>query len=257
MASASEYQVVTPERVSLQYDIAGIGSRGAAILVDFAVQGVISLVLYIALLGVLLRHGAGGRPAGGRGGDSRRPLASFIVIALFVVALFALTLGYHMVFEIIWNGQTPGKRVTGIRVIRENGYPIRPVDAVIRNVVRIVDYLPFAYAVGVFTMLFNDRARRLGDFAAGTIVVREGPQLRHRLSYLRGHRRRGPRSPPSSPTTPPWSATSSPAAPPSPPKPAKPSPRASPTPWTTATPSPPPMRIPKRSWFASFSPSDP
>jgi uncharacterized RDD family membrane protein YckC len=175
MASASEYQVVTPERVSLQYDIAGIGSRGAAILVDFAVQGVISLVLYMALLGVLLAMALIGGLAGGRGGIT--PTGGFfIVLALFVFALFALTLGYHMLFEIIWNGQTPGKRATGIRVIRENGYPIRPVDAVIRNVVRIVDYLPFAYAVGVFTMLFNDRARRLGDFAAGTIVVREGPR---------------------------------------------------------------------------------
>jgi uncharacterized RDD family membrane protein YckC len=176
MASASEYQVVTPERVSLQYDIAGIGSRGAAILVDFAVQGVISLVLYIALLGVFLVMALVGGMTAGRGGGITATAGFVVVIALFVVALFALTLGYHMLFEILWNGQTPGKRVTGIRVIRENGYPIRSVDAVIRNVVRIVDYLPFAYSVGVFTMLLNDRARRLGDFAAGTIVVREGPR---------------------------------------------------------------------------------
>jgi uncharacterized RDD family membrane protein YckC len=172
MASASDYQVVTPERVSLQYDIAGIGSRGAAILVDLLVQSLISIVLYLALFGVLL---AGSLVGGQRGGQGVFT-GVVIVMILFVVALFALTLGYHMVFEIVWNGQTPGKRTVGIRVIRENGYPIRPMDAVIRNIVRIVDYLPFAYAIGVFTMLFNSRARRLGDFAAGTIVVREGPR---------------------------------------------------------------------------------
>ena len=172
MASASDYQVLTPERVSLQYDIAGIGSRGAAILVDLVLQSLLSIVLYVALFGVLL----GVTAVGGRNSGDAAFGAFIITVILFVVALFALTLGYHLVFEIIWNGQTPGKRTVGIRVIRENGYPIRPVDAVIRNIVRIVDYLPFAYAIGVFTMLFNERARRLGDFAAGTIVVREAPR---------------------------------------------------------------------------------
>ena len=64
--------------------------------------------------------------------------------------------------------------MVGLRVIRENGYPIRPIDAVIRNLVRVVDWLPFMYGVGVLTMLLNKRSRRLGDFASGTIVVREG-----------------------------------------------------------------------------------
>src|SRR5260221_12522374 len=79
-----------------------------------------------------------------------------------------------MLFEILWNGQTPGKRMLGIRVIRENGYPMRPIDAVIRNLVRIVDWLPSGYGIGVLTMLLNKRSKRLGDFASGTIVVREG-----------------------------------------------------------------------------------
>jgi uncharacterized RDD family membrane protein YckC len=174
MASTGDYQVVTPERVNLQYDIAGIGSRGAAILVDLMVQGAIAFVLYIAFFGLLLVSIVVGQVTGGADITST---AGFIIVAvLFIVALFVLTLGYNLIFEIIWNGQTPGKRTVGIRVIRENGYPIRATDAVIRNIVRIVDYLPFAYAIGVFTMLFNGRAKRLGDFAAGTIVVREGPR---------------------------------------------------------------------------------
>jgi len=172
-----DFQVVTPERVSLQYDIAGIGSRGAAILVDLLVQSAISMALYMLLLGALLVAAVVDAVGGGSS-----TAGFFVVAAIFVVALFVLTMGYNLVFEIIWNGQTPGKRVVGIRVIRENGYPIRPLDAVIRNVVRIVDYLPFVYSVGVFTMLVNGRAKRLGDFAAGTIVVHEGPGSSHEFA---------------------------------------------------------------------------
>jgi hypothetical protein len=89
------------------------------------------------------------------------------------VLVFLAVFLYFMLFEIFWNGQTPGKRWLGLRVIRENGYPIRAVDAVVRNLVRIVDALPSGYAIGLLVMLFNARSKRLGDFAAGTIVVRE------------------------------------------------------------------------------------
>src|SRR6266568_1097330 len=164
MASA-EYSVLTPERVSLQYDIAGIGSRGAAALVDTLIQSVALIVILVAVTAGLAASseffslGAG---------------AATLSLALFALALFLVADGYFMLFEILWSGQTPGKRMVGIRVMRENGYPIRPIDAVIRNLVRIVDWLPAGYGVGVLTMLFNKRARRLGDFASGTIVVREG-----------------------------------------------------------------------------------
>src|ERR1700736_4395696 len=105
MASA-EYSVLTPERVSLQYDIAGIGSRGAAAMVDTLIQSVALIVIFAALS------------------------AGFAAsIALFALALFVVADGYFMLFEILWNGQTPGKRMLGIRVIRENGYPMRQIDA--------------------------------------------------------------------------------------------------------------------------------
>ncbi len=166
MASA-EYSVLTPERVSLQYDIAGVGSRGAAALVDGVIQSVALLVAVVAV--------SAGSVAGnaflsfGRGAG-----AATLVLALVMLALFAIANGYFMLFEILWNGQTPGKRMLGIRVIRENGYPMRPIDAVIRNLVRMVNWLPGAYGIGVVTMLLNKRSKRLGDFASGTIVVREG-----------------------------------------------------------------------------------
>ena len=100
--------------------------------------------------------------------------AVIFLFALAALASFLVTAGYYILFEIIWSGQTPGKRLLGVRVMRENGYPIRPVDAVMRNLVRIVDWLPAYYAIGVVSMLLNKRSKRLGDFAAGTIVVREG-----------------------------------------------------------------------------------
>jgi uncharacterized RDD family membrane protein YckC len=166
MASA-EYSVLTPERVSLQYDIAGVGSRGAAAIVDTTIQAV-------ALIVVLLLAGAASVVAGGFLESGVGAPEGVAVVALLVLAIFAVTNGYYMLFEILWSGQTPGKRLVGVRVIRENGYPLRPVDAVIRNLVRMVDWLPAAYGVGVLTMLLNKRSRRLGDFASGTIVVREG-----------------------------------------------------------------------------------
>ena len=166
MASA-EYSVLTPERVSLQYDIAGIGSRGAAAIVDTVIQSVALTVIFFALTAGLAAGSAFLSVGSGPG-------AATLFLALFVLAVFAIADGYFILFEIIWNGQTPGKRMVGIRVIRENGYPMRPIDAVIRNLVRIVDWLPGAYGIGVLTMLLNKRSKRLGDFASGTIVVREG-----------------------------------------------------------------------------------
>jgi uncharacterized RDD family membrane protein YckC len=166
--ASTDFQVLTPERVSLQYDIAGIGSRGGAIAVDSLIQLALGIVAVLGLsssafsLVTVLGRGSA--------------LAQGFVIAVMALTLFAISVGYFIVFEIIWSGQTPGKRLLGLRVLRENGYPLRPVDATIRNVVRLVDGLPFGYAVGVLVMLFNSRARRLGDFAAGTIVVREGPR---------------------------------------------------------------------------------
>lgn len=170
MASA-DYTVVTPERVGLEYGIAGIGSRGAAVIVDTFIQSLAFLLVFVAVSAglVALRSQLSDFGASFSGGPG-----VVLVFAVVVLAGFIITAGYFIFFEIVWSGQTPGKRLVGLRVIRENGYPIRPVDAVIRNLVRYVDWLPAAYGVGLLVMLLNGRARRLGDFASGTIVVREG-----------------------------------------------------------------------------------
>ena len=173
--ASSEYSVVTPERVSLEYGIAGIGSRCAAVVVDTVLQALAISVLAVALLAALAAASSSASPASGPALRSL-PTAGMLalVVGLMALGIFIVTSGYFMFFEILWNGQSPGKRLLGLRVIRENGYPLRPMDAVIRNLVRIVDFLPGFYAIGVLTMLVNRRSRRLGDFAAGTIVVREG-----------------------------------------------------------------------------------
>jgi uncharacterized RDD family membrane protein YckC len=167
MASA-DYSVLTPERVSLEYGIAGIGSRAGAAIVDTLIQIVGLTVVTVGLTAALAVAGVrGGLPVD-------EDTIGIVVLALWVLAAFTVTSGYFMVFEIVWNGQTPGKRLLNVRVIRESGYPIQPVDSVIRNLVRIVDWLPILYGFGALVMLFNKRAKRLGDFAAGTMVVREG-----------------------------------------------------------------------------------
>jgi uncharacterized RDD family membrane protein YckC len=181
MASA-DYTVLTPERVGLEYGIAGIGSRGAAAMVDTAIQTIALTVMLLALTGgTLVVGGLARQPAGGIA----------LITAMFLLGAFIITSGYYIFFEIVWSGQTPGKRLVGLRVIRENGYPIRPVDAVIRNLVRLIDWLPVAYGIGLLVMLLNTRSRRVGDFASGTLVVREGarqtvPSLGHPVAPL-GH----------------------------------------------------------------------
>ncbi len=169
--TSADYSVLTPERVSLEYGVAGIGSRGGAVLIDTGLELLALCVLGAGVIGAATASGSFGMS-----------VPSGVFIAVGAVGLFAITSGYFMLFEILWNGQTPGKRILGLRVMRESGYPLRPVDAVIRNVVRIVDWLPVFYGVGILAMLLNQRSRRLGDFAAGTIVVREG--ARNHLSAL-------------------------------------------------------------------------
>ena len=174
-AQREDYSVFTPERVSLRYDVAGIGSRAAAALIDTTIQAVAGLAVVIlnVFVGVM-----GFRFGGAWDSD----WGDVIMLILGALAGFFLLWGYYILFEILWSGQTPGKRALGIRVIRENGYPLRPADAVVRNLIRIVDAPPLGAVVGSLVMLCNDRAKRIGDFAAGTIVVREGK--RQRLDQL-------------------------------------------------------------------------
>jgi uncharacterized RDD family membrane protein YckC len=95
------------------------------------------------------------------------------ILALLVLGIFLIYYGYFAAFEAIWNGQTPGKRIIGLRVIHASGRPVSVFEAVLRNVVRLVDQLPGIYAVGIVTVFLTERSQRLGDVAAGTVVVHE------------------------------------------------------------------------------------
>ncbi len=164
------YAVLTPENVELTYTTAGLGSRFLALLIDTIIAGVLMVVVLLIGLG----SAAGAAVTGGES-------AASAVYALVVIAVFLILFGYFIFFEGVWRGQTPGKRVLGIRVIRDDGLPENFTANVIRNVVRVVDALPGTYAVGVVAMFVSKRSKRLGDMAAGTLVVYDlparGPQV--------------------------------------------------------------------------------
>lgn len=153
----------TPENVAFGYDVAGIGSRFLAAFVDTLLIVVLQAVVNLTL--VLLVNNIFDDPF-----ESDLALWLF---AIFGLISFAFFWGYYILFEMIWNGQSPGKRWVGLRVLRMDGTPITLPESVIRNLVRLVDFLPVYYGVGVVTMFVSEQSRRLGDMAAGTLVVHD------------------------------------------------------------------------------------
>ncbi len=144
--------------------LAGVGSRFLAILIDTLIQTALYLVTGIVFLLIL--------PAGF---SMFTFLPRLIGPAMAIFIGFAVYWGYFAIFESLWKGQTPGKRLTGIRVIKESGRPINAFEAIGRNLMRAVDALPGIYGVGLVCMMCNRQSRRLGDYVAGTVVVHEKP----------------------------------------------------------------------------------
>jgi uncharacterized RDD family membrane protein YckC len=166
--TADRYVVETPENIRFGYDVADIGSRFLAILIDSLIQGAIYVILFMSLALVATGLTEVVLP---------RPVSDGLAVVLILV-LFLIQFGYFLFFEIIMSGQTPGKRLFGLRVVKDNAHPFSAMDSIIRNLVRIIDFFPFAYGIGVLTMFSNKRAKRLGDFAAGTLVVKMRSQVR-------------------------------------------------------------------------------
>jgi uncharacterized RDD family membrane protein YckC len=152
----------TPENVAFGYQVAGIGSRFLAILTDNLL--IIALQVAVVITYAVIMNVFGIDPYGS---------FSSWVAAGFGLLMFIFYWGYFVLFEMFWNGQTPGKRWAGLRVIRNDGTPVTQSEALIRNLVRIVDFLPAAYGVGIITMFLDKQSRRLGDLAAGTLVVHD------------------------------------------------------------------------------------
>jgi uncharacterized RDD family membrane protein YckC len=146
-------RVVTPEAVPLELDVAGLGSRGIAIAIDMLIQSAIFLVVAFFL-------------AATQPGDS-------VTVVILIVSVPLIFWGYFFLFEGIWHGRTPGKRTQHLRATRADGQPMSGAQMTVRNLVRIVDFLPLYYAIGCTAMVLTKRSQRLGDLAAGTLVIRE------------------------------------------------------------------------------------
>jgi uncharacterized RDD family membrane protein YckC len=156
--------IETPERVPLHFALASIGNRFIACAIDHTIQ----LVTLIAV-GIFFAIVADASSIG-----SRLMSLPKWVIAILVVVQAIIFDGYFVVFEWLWRGQTPGKRWLKLRVIREDGRPISFFEAMVRNLLRVVDFLiPPFYSVGLISVFASTRDQRVGDLVAGTVVVRE------------------------------------------------------------------------------------
>jgi uncharacterized RDD family membrane protein YckC len=144
-----------PEGIDLEIVLAGAASRLIAGAIDFLLQAAL-----VAAAGVVSLDLVGGG----------------IGVALFAMAFFAAVYLYDVLFEVLASGRTPGKRMTHLRVVRAGGAPVDLPASAIRNLLRLIDILPSAYLIGIATILVTKRNQRLGDLAAGTLVIREPAQ---------------------------------------------------------------------------------
>ena len=156
--------VETPELVVFSYTIAGVGSRALAALIDSLICIASIILIMIGLAISSTRRATGATPG----------VFDAWAAAIFVLAIFCVIWGYYVLFEGLADGQTPGKRLLRLRVVRDGGYSVTFGASAVRNLVRLVDIQPIpSYAVGIVTIMFSKSGKRLGDIVAGTIVVRE------------------------------------------------------------------------------------
>ena len=153
-------EVETPEHVRFRFHAAGPTRRAWAYLIDLLVRAGILLVVEIVL-------------ALGTGHHLRS--AKAVMGGGTLLALFLVEWVYYVAFEAAWNGTTPGKRALRLRVVKAGGYPLSFMDAGLRNLLRTADFLPVGYLLGLVSMTWDGRFARLGDRAAGTMVVIEDP----------------------------------------------------------------------------------
>jgi len=158
---SDQINIDTPELVSIEMPLAGIGSRFVALLVDYLI-----LIPGGLLLGWLSSHLVEAIAA-------YSSKSAQWALGIYTLLTFVIQWGYFTLFEAFWNGRTPGKRVARIRVIQRSGRAIGLFESMARNLVRVVDQIPFFYAVGVISMFVTRQHQRLGDLAAGTLVVRD------------------------------------------------------------------------------------
>jgi uncharacterized RDD family membrane protein YckC len=177
--------VATGESVAFSYELAGLGSRFLAVFVDLTIQVAVLIGALLIFAWIGSTFPVGKTPAVA---PQLQKIADAIVLGVFIFALFMLFFGYFILFEWLWHGRTPGKRLLGIRVVRDGGFPVDPISSIIRNVVRILEAALGFYVVSAICALLSPQNRRLGDLAAGTIVVRDQRYERERALPLADRR---------------------------------------------------------------------
>jgi len=160
--------VRTPESIAFSYELAGLGSRFLAMLLDFFIQ-ILCAIAIVWGMSALALH-LPNEPVKASLPDR---VVESVAIAIVIAVAFLIFFGYFIIFEAVWNGQTPGKRLLGIRVVRDGGYPIDFTSALVRNLIRTLEFALGFYALSAVSTLLSSENKRLGDFAAGTIVVRD------------------------------------------------------------------------------------
>lgn len=151
-------ELETPEHIAFRYQLAGPARRAAAYVVDLIVRGAILLLTALVILAT--------------SSVATADFAGFETGAMLLV-FFALEWGYFVTFDVLSDGASPGKKAFQLRVIHQDGRPITLADSILRNLLRAADLLPMFYAVGVLSMMFDKKFRRLGDFVAQTVVIYE------------------------------------------------------------------------------------
>ena len=160
----NQINLQTPESVELEFTLAGIGNRSLALIIDYIILGL--TIVFVWIVGFFLMFQL--TPDFINNGLTER-LTQWIW-AIQSLTSFAIYVGYFVILETLWHGQTPGKKWTKTRVIRDNGKPERLPQAILRALLRPVDDLLF---VGVFFIIFSAKEKRIGDLVAGTIVIQE------------------------------------------------------------------------------------
>lgn len=167
-----DLSILSSENVSFAVETAGLGTRFAAVLIDMTLQLLVMALIAFAAMSLVMRIPTSS--------DWNRILASF-GSALVAIVVFLVTYAYFFFFEWLMDGQTPGKRWLHLRVLQTTAMPITMWAALVRNLLRIVDFLPAFYGIGAFVAVLNPHNRRVGDLVAGTVVARERPHGARRL----------------------------------------------------------------------------
>jgi uncharacterized RDD family membrane protein YckC len=216
--SDTDLVVSTPERVSFDYQVAGLGTRGIAQILDLLIVTGLLIALFFFASGV-----------------AAYTQSSTLAILIELFGSFLIVFGYFWISEALFSGQTLGKRAFRLRVVGDRGEPMTWVQAGIRNVIRIVDFLPYGYGVGLIVLFANGRGKRLGDLAAGTIVVKDSDSVGLWQLARPAFRMPPPPPPPPPPLPGAPSGTPSQYRPPPPPPPPPPGYSFAPTPYTPAS----------------------